>query len=57
MSRPKKNPPSKSAQYLLPVELIEAIKKNADRKTGGNQSFLVREILRGTMSLDNLEGN
>ncbi|WP_224962456.1 hypothetical protein [Geomonas subterranea] len=55
MSRPKTNPPSKSAQYLLPVELIEAIKENADRKTGGNQSFLVREILKGNMALD-LEG-
>lgn len=55
MARPKINPPSKNAQYLLPVGLIEAIKENANRKTGGNQSFLVREILEGRMTLDRKE--
>lgn len=49
MARPKTNPPSKNAQYLLPIELIEAVKENADRRTGGNQSLLVREILKGKM--------
>lgn len=55
MGRPKTNPPSKVGRYLLPVELLELIVENAQKKTGGNQSFLVREILEGRMTLDKKE--
>lgn len=55
MPRPKTNPPSKVGRYLLPEELLERIAENAKRKTGGNQSHLIREILEGRMSLDRKE--
>ena len=55
MARPKKNPPSSKAQFLLPDDLIVRIRDNAARRTGDNQSFLVREILEGRMTLDDGE--
>ena len=55
MARPKTPPPSSKAQFLLPDDLIERIRENAARKAGNNQSFLVREILEGRMTLDDAE--
>jgi len=55
MARPRTNPPSKVGRYLLPVELLELIKENAIRKTAGNQSYLVKEVLEGRMTLDKEE--
>jgi len=55
MARAKTNPPSKQAQFLLPVALVEKIEANAKRKTFGNKSRLLIEILEGRMVLDDEE--
>lgn len=52
MGRKKTNPPSQVARFLLPVTLVELIKENALKKTGGNQSFLAIEVFAGRMMLD-----
>lgn len=38
--------------YNLPIELIQQIKDNANEKTGGNQSEMLRKLLRGELTLD-----
>lgn len=52
MARPKINPPSTLGHYLLPNTILERIEENAQKKTFGNRSRLIIEILEGRMVLD-----
>ena len=53
LSCEKKNKTIKKLKaFNIPIDLIDLIKINADKKTGGNQSALLINILEGKMKLE-----
>lgn len=42
----------RAKSFNIPVDLIKRIDENADRKTGGNRSALIINILEERMTLD-----
>lgn len=48
----KPGEPMKLVAFNLPERLVSVIEANADRKTAGNKSALIRNILQGKMILE-----